>query len=90
MAICCVQSIAMDSVVMCNPGHVDQISPGVFLLSQPKLYMVESILGNGAYGTVAKCTSVNDMKTVAIKFIKDFQCGNALLEVGLLAKDCVC
>lgn len=80
----------MDSAVMYNPFQEDQIRPGIFLLSQPKLYVVESILGHGAYGTVAKCTSVNDMKTVAIKFIKDFQCGNAFLEVGRLAKDCVC
>lgn len=79
---------------MYNPGHEDQIRPGNFLISEPNLYLVESFLGNGSFGIVAKCTRVNDTATVAIKLVKSSHLMEALLEVGnkkvLLVKVCAC
>lgn len=65
-----------------NPRHEDQIRPGNFLISEPSLYLVESFLGHGTFGTVAKCTRVNDTATVAIKLIKSSHRVEAFLEVG--------
>lgn len=79
---------------MYNPGHEDQIRPGNFLISEPNLYLVESFLGKGSFGTVAKCTRVNDTATVAIKLVKSSHLMEAFLEVGnkkvLLVKVCAC
>lgn len=79
---------------MNNPGNEGQICPGNFLFSGPSLFQVESFLGRGTFGKVAKCTRVNDTATVAIKLIKNFHRIEALLEVGnkivLLVKDCAC
>lgn len=72
----------MDSTVMYNPGYEDQIRPGNFLISEPSLYLVESFLGRGTFGTVAKCTRVNDTATVAIKLIKSSHRVEAFVEVG--------
>lgn len=70
----------------------DQICPGKFLISNSNLYMVESFLGCGAFGKVAKCMRVNDKKTVAIKMIKKFHHAEAFREVNNknwpLVKDC--
>lgn len=59
----------------------DLVYPGVVLISEINLYMVESFLGYGAYGKVVMCTRANDMKVVAIKMIHKFYREAAFQEV---------
>lgn len=59
----------------------DLVYPGVILISELNIYMVESFLGYGAYGNVVMCTRVNDMKVVAIKMIHKFHREAAVQEV---------
>ncbi|XP_016894080.1 homeodomain-interacting protein kinase 1-like [Cynoglossus semilaevis] len=47
-----------------------QLHPGSLLTSGSWTYRVQFIVGQGAFGTVAKCTRTADMKTVAIKIMK--------------------
>lgn len=51
-------------------GRTEQFVPGGSLYDGVHLYQVQSILGEGTFGKVAKCTRMMDKKTVAIKMIK--------------------
>ncbi|CAJ1048707.1 homeodomain-interacting protein kinase 1-like isoform X1 [Xyrichtys novacula] len=48
-----------------------QLATGSETFSRSTTYMVQSILGQGSFGTVAKCTNMCDNTTVAIKTMKD-------------------
>ncbi|TWW58223.1 Homeodomain-interacting protein kinase 3 [Takifugu flavidus] len=60
----------------------DLVYPGVILISELNIYMVESFLGYGAYGNVVMCTRVNDMRVVAIKMIHNFHREAAVQELA--------
>lgn len=70
---------------MDNVDQDDSVGPGAFLMSEVNIYMVESFLGYGAYGTVVKCTRVNDRKTVAMKMINNLQCQAAYQEAAKMS-----
>ncbi|CAJ1048561.1 homeodomain-interacting protein kinase 1-like isoform X2 [Xyrichtys novacula] len=48
-----------------------QLATGSQIFSRSSTYTVQSILGQGSYGTVAQCTNMCDNTTVAIKTMKD-------------------
>uniref|UniRef100_A0A3Q3R665 Protein kinase domain-containing protein n=1 Tax=Monopterus albus TaxID=43700 RepID=A0A3Q3R665_MONAL len=58
------------------------------LTSSSSTYRVRSFLGQGTFGTVVRCTRMSDMKTVAIKMIKNqgFYAEDAKEEVAILLK----
>ncbi|CAJ1071868.1 homeodomain-interacting protein kinase 1-like isoform X1 [Xyrichtys novacula] len=72
-----------------------QLATGSKIFSRSTTYTVQSILGQGSYGTVAKCTDMSDNTTVAIKTMKkeypfDFAARkevNALLDLSVLDSD---
>ncbi|XP_071356048.1 homeodomain-interacting protein kinase 2-like [Trachinotus anak] len=79
----------MASKVSSTPCAQDgQLVPGAWLSSTSVIYRVQSILGEGTFGKVAKCTRMNDLKTVAIKMIKNKGCHveQANAEVAVLQK----
>lgn len=51
-------------------GRTEQFVPGGSIYDGAKVYQVQSVLGEGTYGKVAKCIRMVDKKTVAIKMIK--------------------
>lgn len=51
-------------------GRTEQFVPGGSIYDGAHVYQVQSILGEGTYGKVAKCVRMVDKKTVAIKMIK--------------------
>lgn len=53
------------------PAQDNQVVIGSMLSSRSSNYLVESFLGQGAFGKVAKCMRLTDMKTVAIKMMKN-------------------
>ncbi|TNN63989.1 Homeodomain-interacting protein kinase 2 [Liparis tanakae] len=73
----------------------NRVGTGDLLKSASSRYLVESVLGQGTYGTVVKCTNVADNKTVAIKMMRDRGCFarqaraevEALLRLQLLDSD---
>uniref|UniRef100_A0A3Q3K3L5 Protein kinase domain-containing protein n=1 Tax=Monopterus albus TaxID=43700 RepID=A0A3Q3K3L5_MONAL len=68
--------------------QVYQIVKGETLTSSSSTYRVRSFLGQGTFGTVVRCTRMSDMKTVAIKMIKNqgFYAEDAKEEVAILLK----
>lgn len=64
-----------------NNFEQDLVYPGVILISEDNMYIVESFLGCGAYGKVVMCTRVNDAKVVTIKMIHEFHHKAAFQEV---------
>lgn len=69
------------------PPHAqaDPFVPGGSIHDGATFYQVESILKEGTFGKVAKCTRVNDNTTVAVKVIKKQGSYNkAVNEVGTL------
>jgi len=44
---------------------------GDLLSSGTSRYLVESVLGQGTFGTVAKCRNIADNKTLAIEMMRD-------------------
>eukprot|EP00066_Takifugu_rubripes_P011070 XP_003979455.2 PREDICTED: homeodomain-interacting protein kinase 1-like [Takifugu rubripes] len=51
------------------------VSAGDVLHSRKSGFVVQEIIGEGAFGEVARCQNTNTKATVAIKFIKDFKSG---------------
>ncbi|XP_029682678.1 homeodomain-interacting protein kinase 1-like isoform X1 [Takifugu rubripes] len=51
------------------------VSAGDVLHSRKSGFVVQEIIGEGAFGEVAKCQNINTKATVAIKFIKEFKSG---------------
>ena len=49
----------------------EHLVPGEFISSDSIIYLVESILGEGTFGNVAKCKRMTEWKTVAIKSVKE-------------------
>ncbi|XP_026156007.1 homeodomain-interacting protein kinase 1-like [Mastacembelus armatus] len=49
----------------------EQLVIGSLLTSKSSTYQVQSLLGRGTFGTVAKCVRMKDMKLVAIKLMKN-------------------
>ncbi|XP_037651137.1 homeodomain-interacting protein kinase 1-like [Sebastes umbrosus] len=70
------------------PAQGDPAVVGGWLSSISSHYRVESLLGKGSYGTVAKCTRMLDGKTVAIKMMKNrgSLVASACAEVAALLK----
>lgn len=65
------------------PGQAEQFVPGGSVRDGSTFYQVQSILGEGTFGKVAKCTRMNDKKIVAIKMIKKRgSCTDAQKEVA--------
>lgn len=54
-----------------SPDKLAQINIGTKISSKTTAYEVQSILGQGTFGTVAKCTKMSDMQTVALKIMKN-------------------
>ncbi|XP_072304729.1 homeodomain-interacting protein kinase 1-like [Eucyclogobius newberryi] len=50
---------------------VEPVSTGSSLVSKTACYNIVSLLGRGAFGNVVKCVRISDMKTVAVKMIKN-------------------
>uniref|UniRef100_A0A3B4AL83 Protein kinase domain-containing protein n=1 Tax=Periophthalmus magnuspinnatus TaxID=409849 RepID=A0A3B4AL83_9GOBI len=50
---------------------VEAVTTGSTLLSGSTCYKIESFLGKGSFGNVAKCVRIEDGKTVAVKMIKN-------------------
>ncbi|KAK9517641.1 hypothetical protein VZT92_022992 [Zoarces viviparus] len=67
------------------PSHGNSVVIGALLRSSFSEYLVESVVGQGAFGTVAKCRRIADRKTVAIKMMKN-QNQEAIAEVAVLLK----
>jgi len=53
------------------PSELNRVEIGDLLKSDSSRYLVESVLGQGTFGTVFKCTNVADNKTVAIKMLRN-------------------
>ncbi|XP_035489622.1 homeodomain-interacting protein kinase 3-like isoform X2 [Scophthalmus maximus] len=53
------------------PAQHYQLVTGGCLTSESSTYKVQCVLGQGTFGTVVKCTRMVDMKTVAIKMIRN-------------------
>ncbi len=53
------------------PSQDVQLVTGDWLSSGSSNYLVQSFLGQGTFGKVAKCTRMEDMTTVAIKMMKN-------------------
>ncbi|KAK9535852.1 hypothetical protein VZT92_008207 [Zoarces viviparus] len=68
-----------------SPSHRNSVVVGALLRSRFSEYLVESVLGQGTFGTVAKCRRIADRKTVAIKMMKN-QNQLAKAEVAVLSK----
>ncbi|XP_035460434.2 homeodomain-interacting protein kinase 1-like [Scophthalmus maximus] len=70
------------------PTQDDQSVTAGWLTSGYSTYQVQSFLGHGAFSSVAKCTRMDDMKTVAIKMMKrqGSYVEHAKLEVAALKK----
>ncbi|KAK9527472.1 hypothetical protein VZT92_014032 [Zoarces viviparus] len=68
-----------------TPSHRNSVVVGALLRSRVSEYLVESVLGQGTFGTVAKCRRIADRKTVAIKMMKN-QNRQAQAEVAVLSK----
>ncbi|CAJ1084164.1 nuclease HARBI1 [Xyrichtys novacula] len=72
-----------------------QLATGSEIFSRSTTYTVQSILGQGSFGTVAKCTNMCDNTTVAIKTMKykdrlddaAWKEVNALLKLSVLDSD---
>lgn len=54
-----------------TPAQDNQVVIGSMLSSRSSKYLVGSFLGQGTFGKVAKCMRLTDMKTVAIKMMKN-------------------
>lgn len=66
-------------------AKADPFIPGGCIYDRTNSYTVESMLKEGAFGKVAKCTRVNDNTTVAVKVMKKPGSYNrAVNEVGTL------
>ncbi|KAA8586107.1 hypothetical protein FQN60_007676 [Etheostoma spectabile] len=73
----------------------DQVAIGDWLCHGSSNYQVQSFLGQGTFGTVAKCMRMADKKTVAIKILKNHVASvtqakqevSALLKLRLLDSD---
>lgn len=66
-------------------GRTEQFVPGGSIYDGAHVYQVQSILGEGTFGKVAKCVRMADKKTVAIKMIKKRgSCVDAQKEVATL------
>jgi len=75
------------------PSDHNRVEIGDLLKSASSRYLVESVLGQGTFGTVVKCTNVADNKTVAIKMMRDHGglASQARKEVGeTCTSKCVC
>ncbi|KAK9540228.1 hypothetical protein VZT92_002694 [Zoarces viviparus] len=68
-----------------SPSHRNSVVVGALLRSRYYEYLVESVLGQGTFGTVAKCRRIADRKTVAIKMLKK-QDKQAKAEMAVLFK----
>ncbi len=70
------------------PAHGVQIVAGSWLSSISTHYFVQSFLGEGTFGKVAKCTRMDNMRTVAIKLMRgdDALVRQANNEVSILSK----
>ncbi|GLD57904.1 homeodomain-interacting protein kinase 3-like protein, partial [Lates japonicus] len=79
----------MASNMACTPpAQDDELVTGCRLTSRSCVYTVQSFLGQGTFGKVTKCTRMDDMRTVAVKMIKN-QGSHAMLanlEVATLMK----
>lgn len=65
-------------------GRAELFVPGGSIYDGVHLYQVQSILGEGTFGKVAKCMRMADKKIVAIKMIKKRgSCADAQKEVAL-------
>ncbi|XP_029688435.1 homeodomain-interacting protein kinase 1-like isoform X1 [Takifugu rubripes] len=53
------------------PSTINKVSAGDVLHSRKSGFVVQEIIGEGAFGQVARCQNMNTKATVAIKFIKD-------------------
>nr|XP_019945991.1 PREDICTED: homeodomain-interacting protein kinase 2-like [Paralichthys olivaceus] len=69
-----------------QPIEDAQLVTGDILSSRYSKYSVECVLGRGTFGKVAKCTRMEDSKTVAIKMIKKNHVEIAKQEVAVLKK----
>lgn len=66
-------------------GRTEQFVPGGSIYDGAHVYQVQSILGEGTFGKVAKCMRMRDKKAVAIKMIKKRgSCVDAQKEVATL------
>lgn len=64
------QNIAAPAKPPTPPGRTVQFVPGGFIYEGTQVYQVQSILGEGTFGKVAKCLRMADKTIVAIKMIK--------------------
>jgi len=53
------------------PSHQNRVFIGDLLSSGSSSDLVESVLGQGTFGTVAECMNITDKKTVAIKMMRN-------------------
>ncbi|XP_056290697.1 homeodomain-interacting protein kinase 1-like [Pseudoliparis swirei] len=53
------------------PSNQNRVFIGDVLSSGNSSYLVESVLGQGTFGTVTKCRNIADNKTVAIKMMRN-------------------
>ncbi|XP_056880912.1 homeodomain-interacting protein kinase 1-like isoform X2 [Takifugu flavidus] len=53
------------------PSTINKVNAGDVLHSRKSGFVVQEIIGEGAFGQVARCQNMNTKATVAIKFIKD-------------------
>ncbi|TNN63579.1 Homeodomain-interacting protein kinase 1 [Liparis tanakae] len=53
------------------PSNQNRVFIGDLLSSGNSSYLVESVLGQGTFGTVTKCRNIADDKTVAIKMMRN-------------------
>ncbi|XP_059180221.1 homeodomain-interacting protein kinase 2-like [Centropristis striata] len=56
---------------MTSTATAKEVNIGDLLTSRSSTYQVQSFLGQGTFGKVAKCARIGDKKTVAIKMIKN-------------------
>lgn len=59
----------MSNIPSAQPTGGSHLVPGNLLYSKSSTYLVQSILGEGSFGIVAKCRT-RDNKKVAVKMIK--------------------
>ncbi|XP_008323260.1 homeodomain-interacting protein kinase 1-like isoform X2 [Cynoglossus semilaevis] len=74
------------NVHLIRPTQTNRLFTGHLLTSGSSTYQVQKYLGQGSFGTVAKCLRVNDGETVAIKIMKSKHSWKVKGEVAILRK----